>query len=96
MSKAAIIFLLGATLYITISKYYAAGNTGAPPPQLIGPAVYLFGILTLAADFLSGVPVAIAAGLTVILWERANSQVSTAAGTTTSGPSLGKTSTSKG
>lgn len=70
MSKALILFLYGASLWITISRWYGAGNSGMPDPQVIAPASYLFGILALSADFLEGLPVVLALGLTFILWEK--------------------------
>lgn len=70
MNKALILFLYGTTLYITVSRWYKAGNSGMPDPRTISPASYLFGILALTADFLEGLPVILALGLTFILLEK--------------------------
>jgi hypothetical protein len=91
VNKALILFLYGTTLYITVSRWYKAGNSGMPDPKVIGPASYLFGILALAADFLEGLPVVLALGLTFILLEK-NPAAKVAAGTkTTSNPKTTKT-----
>lgn len=68
MSKALVIFLYGVTLYITLSRWYGAGNSGLPEPRVVAPASWLFGILALTADFLEGLPVILAAALTFILY----------------------------
>lgn len=70
MGKAFILFLYGLTLYITLKAWYDEGNQGLPEPGQIAPASWLFGILALAADFLEGLPVILAAALTFALWER--------------------------
>ncbi len=48
-----------------------------PDPTVIGPATYLFAVLALAADFLEGLPVIIAAALTFILWQKAPARMAT-------------------
>ena len=67
MNKALVLFLYGVTLYITLSRWYGAGNSGMPEPKVVAPASYLFGILALTADFLEGLPVILAAAFTFIL-----------------------------
>lgn len=86
MNKPIILSLYGVTLWITISRWYQAGNKGMPDPAVIGPATYLFAVLALAADFLEGLPVVLAAALTFILWQRAPARVASATGNTTTHP----------
>lgn len=90
-SKALIMAMLGVSLYITISKWYEEGNTGQPPPTLVGPAAYLFGILALTADFLSGIPVLLSVALTFILFLRSKNE--TGSNTTTGGTTAGGSAT---
>lgn len=71
MRKAVILALFGTALYFVLRNYYKnPNNTGIPNPQsLVGP-VYLYAILALVSDFLGGLPIALAAGLTVaLIWD---------------------------
>lgn len=71
MKKAVILALFGTALYFVLRNYYKnPNNTGVPNPQaLVGP-FYLYAILALASDFLAGLPIALAAGLTVaLIWD---------------------------
>ena len=67
-SKAFIIFLYGVALTITIKRWHNNGNTGLPTPDVIVAPSYLYGVLALTSDFLEGLPVVLAAGLTVGLY----------------------------
>lgn len=71
MKKALILAFFGTALYFVLRNYYKnPNNTGIPNPQaLVGP-IYLYSILALASDFLAGLPIALAAGLTVaLIWD---------------------------
>lgn len=98
MKKAVILALYAVSLYLVVSRWYKAGNSGIPTPQIVGPPSYLFGVLALTAEFLGGLPVVLAAGLTFILWQR-KTAYPTSGGTakTTGGstpqPTTGATST---
>lgn len=81
MNKPIILSLYGVTLWITVSRWYQAGGKGMPDPATIGPATYLFAVLAIAADFLEGLPVILAAALTFILWQRAPARVATGGST---------------
>jgi hypothetical protein len=76
MRKAVILFLYGIALFIVLRRWYAQGNSGLPNPRVITPTTYLYSILALAADFAYGIPVVIAAGLTLSLyWNSSNKTV---------------------
>ena len=64
MNKSVILFSYGTALYLILRKAYQEGHTGIPEPSLIAPPTYLYGILALATDFVGGVAVMIAIGLT--------------------------------
>lgn len=66
--------LYGVALYFVLQSYYREGNTGLPNPRVLMAPTYLYGILTLASDFLEGFPVVLAGGLTVALIWQAQSQ----------------------
>lgn len=67
-SKAFIIFLYGVALSIIVKRWYGNGNTGLPSPDVITAPSYLYGVLALTSDFLEGLPVVLAAGLTAGLY----------------------------
>lgn len=69
MQKSLILFLFIVAVYVSLSNDKTGGM---PNPRTVAPAVYLYGSLALASDFLGGLPVAIAAMLTVALWWRAH------------------------
>lgn len=69
-NKAIVLFMFGVALYFILRAYYRQGNTGLPNPQVLSAPTYLYGILALAADFLAGFPIVLAAGLTMALvWQ---------------------------
>lgn len=72
MQKSLILFLFIVAVYISLSNDKSKGTL--PNPRTVAPAVYLYGSLALASDFLGGLPVVIAAMLTVALWWRAHPQ----------------------
>ena len=74
MQKSLILFLFVIAVYISLSHEKI---TGMPSPRKIAPAVYLYGSLALASDFLGGFPVAIAAILTAGLWWRTHPETQT-------------------
>jgi len=67
--KALILASFGTALYLILRKAYQEGHTGIPEPQLIGPPVYLYALLALAADIVGDFAVWLAAALTVgLIW----------------------------
>lgn len=75
MQKSIILFLFLVAVYVSLS---AEKTGGLPNPRKVAPAVYLYGTLALLSDFMGGLPVAIAAGLTVALYWRTLNQKKTA------------------
>jgi hypothetical protein len=75
MQKSLILFLFIVAVYTSLMNEKV---TGMPNPRKIAPAVYLYGSLALASDFLGGLPVVIAAMLTVGLWWRTHPTKTTA------------------
>lgn len=63
-SKSFVITLYGIALFLILSRWYKAGGSGLPEPRLIVAPSYLYGVLALTSDFLEGLPVVLAAGLT--------------------------------
>jgi len=69
MRKALILASFGTAVYLILRKAYQEGHTGIPEPQLIGPPVYLYGILALSADIVGDFAVWAAVALTVgLVW----------------------------
>lgn len=70
MSKTAILGMYVVVLFFVMQRYYKQGGQGMPNPQVLTAPTYLYAILALAADFMGGFPIALAAGLTVALvWQ---------------------------
>jgi hypothetical protein len=70
MKKAAILFMYGTVLFFVLRRYYAQGNSGLPTPTVLAAPTYLYGIAAITADFAGGLPVVVAAGLTVaLIWQ---------------------------
>lgn len=79
MKKPLILALYGVALYFILRSYYKnTGETGLPNPRALAAPTYLYGILALTSDFLGGVPIVLAGGLTVALIWQANGQSPTA------------------
>lgn len=72
--KAFILSMYAVALYIVLSRWYKAGNSGMPDPSVVTGPSYLYGVLALTSDFLEGLPVVLAAGLTAGLYWRASEQ----------------------
>lgn len=70
MTKPLLLFLYGVSVYITLSRWYKAGNSGMPDPAVIGPSTYLFGVLLLTSDFLEGLPVILGLAMTFVLFNQ--------------------------
>lgn len=70
MKKSMILLMYVVALYFVLKRYYGdktQTHTGLPEPTvLMGPS-YLYGVLALASDFLEGLPIVLAAGLTITL-----------------------------
>lgn len=60
--------MYGVALSIILKRWYDAGNSGLPKPDVIVAPSYLYGVLALTSDFLEGLPVVLAAGLTAGLY----------------------------
>lgn len=75
MKKAAILFMFATALYFVLRSWYSQpGNGGIPNPRAVVGPVYLYAILALIADFLGGLPIVLAAGLTIALVWQAEKQ----------------------
>lgn len=72
--KAFILAMYAVALYIVLTRWYKAGNSGMPNPSVVTGPSYLYGILALTSDFLEGLPVVLAAGLTAGLYWRVSEQ----------------------
>jgi hypothetical protein len=66
--KSVIVMMWGIAGFIILSRWYKAGNTGLPNPQLIAAPSYLYGVLALASEFLEGLPVVLSLGVTTGLY----------------------------
>lgn len=84
MAKSFILLLYGVALFFVIRNYYSQGNSGIPSPQVVRNPSYLYGILALSADFIPGLPIALAAALTVALIWQINGQSKTTSKSTPS------------
>ena len=65
--KGYILFLYGIALYIVTKRYYQT-NTGLVSPSTIAPTTYLYAVLALTSEFLEGLPIVLATGMTVSLY----------------------------
>jgi len=80
MRKALILVFFGTALYFVLKNYYKnPQNTGIPSPSAFVGPTYLYAILALISDFMGGLPIAIAAGLTFALILDANKAGASAA-----------------
>lgn len=70
MQKSVILFLFIVAVFISVKN----DQTLPPNPRTVAPAVYLYSALALSADFLGGLPVVLAAMLTVALYWRSQDQ----------------------
>jgi chromate transport protein ChrA len=71
-TKAIIVVMWGIALGIILNGYYRSGNSGLPNPRSIAAPSYLYGVLAISSEFLEGLPVVLAVGLTAALFYRTN------------------------
>jgi hypothetical protein len=69
-NKAFILAMYLVALFIILKNYYRKNKGGMPYPTVVVAPSYLYGVLSVTADFTGGLSTVLAAGLTLGLFYR--------------------------